>query len=173
MVEDISRTCSYYLSTRRGGGFPRAQGRDLPQHGAPGKTVIVGFLDHGEGEGGGAPARGYMLQDSPACLGHPPPEAPLGTPTDSAKSGGLWSQSTGNGAGGNYGHNGGNSVVTTAGVRSASRVGLDQPATITAVVWGGKSSTKADFRGVRVLDVQQSPTLGGLQGTDVGAAHWP
>ena len=152
MVEDISRTCSYYLSTRRGGGFPRAQGRDLPQHGAPGKTVIVGFLDHGEGEGGGAPARGYMLQDSPACLGHPPPEAPLGTPTDSAKSGGLWSQSTGNGSGGHIGRDGGNSGATTVGVSRSRRGGLHKPAILADAVWGGKSRNTVDCQGFRRLD---------------------
>ena len=53
------------------------------------------------------------------------------------------------------------------------RVGLYQITTLAAAFWGGKSGTTAYWWGVWRLDHQRSPTLGGLQGTDVGAPHWP
>ena len=41
LVEDTARTCAQYLSTRNRGGFPGAQGKDIPQLGAPGKLRLA------------------------------------------------------------------------------------------------------------------------------------
>ena len=55
----------------------------------------------------------------------------------------------------------------------SGRVGLGQSSTLDAAVWGSKHGAQEDCRGIRRLDVQQLPTLGGLQVTDVRATHWP
>ena len=136
---------------QQGGGFPGAQGKDIPQPGAPGKTVIGGSLDHGQGEERGDPSRGHVPQYRPVYLGRPPPKAPQGLPINSAKYGGLWRQATGIGAGGNHRRSGGNSVATTVGVREFRRGGLHQPATLAAAVWDGDSRTVSYCMGVQRL----------------------
>ena len=132
------------ISPPAGGGVPGAQGKDLPQPGAPGKTVIGVSLDHGEGEERGAPAGGQVTQYRIACPGRPPIEAPKSSRADSAKFGDLRRQSTGNGAGGHHGRNGGNSGTTTAGISGAGRGGIHQPAILAAAVWGGETGTTED-----------------------------
>ena len=61
---------------QQGGGFFRAQVKDIPDPGDPGKTMFVGQLDNVEGKGKGVPAKGHVRQDRPACLGSPPLEEP-------------------------------------------------------------------------------------------------
>ena len=114
-----------------------------------------------------------MPQDRPGCLVCPPLEAPQGLPSDNKKSGGLQRKVTGNGSGGNHRRDGGHSVATTVGVNVDRRGGVHQPATLAAEVWGGMYRTTEYCWGVWRLDGQQSPNLGGLQGTDVGAPHQP
>ena len=63
--------------------------------------------------------------------------------------------------------------MTTVGVSGAWRGRLNQPKTLAATVLGGESGTPEDCQGIRRLDGQRSPPLGSLQGTDVGAPHWP
>ena len=68
--------------------------------------MIGVYMDHGEVEGRVAPAIGHVPQDSPACLGRPPLEAPRGPSPDSTNSGGLRRQAIINGAGGHHRRNG-------------------------------------------------------------------
>ena len=114
-----------------------------------------------------------MPQDRPACLGRPPLKAPRGPPTARAKSRDLRRQSTRNGASGHHRLDGGYSGATNVGVVGARRGRLHQPETLADEVWGGKSRTTVDCRGVWRLDGQRSPTLGCLQCTDVRAPLWP
>ena len=50
---------------------------------------------------------------------------------------------------------------------------LHQPAALAAAVWGSESWTTEYCWGFGIFGSQRSPTLGGLQGTDFGAPHWP
>ena len=114
-----------------------------------------------------------MPQDRPDCIGSPPLKAPRGTSTGSAQFGDLWRKTTGNGADGHHRRNCGYNRETTVGVSGARRGGLNKPTTLDSAVWGGEYGAQAYFWGIQELDVQRSPTLGGLQGTGVGTPHWP
>ena len=129
-------------------------------------------MDNREGEGRGVPAGVQVPQDSPSCLGNPLIEALLGLPPDSEQLGGLQRQTTVNGAGGHHRCDSGYRSETTARGSGDRRGGYRQPSTLADEVWGGKYGAQADFRGIWVLDGQRSPTLVGLQVTDVGAPCW-
>ena len=173
LVEDTAHTCAQYLFTSRGGGLSGVQGKDILQPGALGKTVIGGFLDHRVGEGLGVPDGRHMPQDRPACIGSPLLETPIGPPTNNLNYVGLCRQATGNGAGGHHRCNGVNSRKTTDRVIRASRGRFNHHETMAAAVWGGESGAAEDCWRVQGLDSQQSPTLGGLQVTDVGRLIFP
>ena len=85
-----------------------------------------------------------MLQERPACLRSSLLEATQGPPTNFVHPGCLHRQAIGNGDGGHHGRNGGNSHATTVEVSGASRGGLNQPAIMAAMVWGGESGTPED-----------------------------
>ena len=59
------------------------------------------------------------------------------------------------------------------GSSGGSRGGFGQSKTLSSTVWGDKHGDQAYFRVIRGLDGQRPPTLGGLQGTDVGAPRRP
>ena len=50
---------------------------------------------------------------------------------------------------------------------------LHEPEELAATIRGRESVSAAYCWGVWILDGQRLPTLGGLQGTDVGTPHWP
>ena len=114
-----------------------------------------------------------MTQYRLDCLESPPLEATRGLPPDSVQIGGLWRQITGIGASGNHRRNSGYCYETNVGFSRARRGGLDQPSKLAAVIWGGEYGDQAYFQAIQGLDGQQSPTLGGLQGTDVGVPYRP
>ena len=59
------------------------------------------------------------------------------------------------------------------GAAGAVGGGFGQSKTLSSTVWGDKHGDQAYFRVIRGLDGQRPPTLGGLQGTDVGAPRRP
>ena len=73
-----------------------------------------------------------------------------------------------NGVGGHHGRDGGHSGATTVGVSGTRRGVIHYSSILATSVWGGESRTTEDCQRFWRLDGQWSPTLGGLQGTDVG-----
>ena len=82
LVEGTAHTCMQYLSPIRGGGFPGAQGKGIPQPGAPGKNTISSSINNGEGEVWGIPSGVHVPQDKPAYLGITPLKALECPPTE-------------------------------------------------------------------------------------------
>ena len=130
-------------------------------------------MDNGNREGRGVLSGVHVPQDRPACLGSPSLKAPQGPPPNSTQLGFLRRQTTGNGAGGHHQCDSGYLCKVTIGVIGASRSIFIEPPTLAAVVRGGKYGAQADYWGIWGLDGQWSPTLGGLQGTAIGAPHRP
>ena len=160
------------ISPPEGGRISWSTAVDIPHPCAMGKNIIVGLLDNIEVEGQGVTARGHVPQDRLAYFGSPPPKAPLVLLPDSAQFGGLWRQTIVNGASVHHRRDSGNCRKTTVRVSRARWGGFNNPTTLPDTVWSGESGSQAYCWGVRVLNGQQSPTLGGLQGTDVRVPHW-
>ena len=163
--------CTIYLHQKEG-GFPGSQGEDQPQPGAPGKTMIVSQMDNRQREGRGVPDGVHAPQYRPACLGIPPLESPQGPPNHSKHIGGLQRKNSNNGASGQHQCDSGYNREMTVRGSGYRRVIFGQTSTLDDEVWGGKHGSQADCQGIRGMDGQLSPILGGLQGTDVGAPHW-
>ena len=82
-------------------------------------------------------------------------------------------QATGNGSGGHHSRKIGYSGAMTVRVRGDRRGRLHQCAPLNSEVWGRESEAKEYCQGVWRLYGLWSHTLGGLQGTDVGAPRRP
>ena len=87
------------------------------------------------------------------------------------KLGCLQRKTNGNGDGGHHQYNGGYHCKATFRVSGASWVRFGEPPTLATEFWGGDYGAQVDFQVIQVMDVQRSPNLGGLQGTDVRAPH--
>ena len=112
-----------------------------------------------------------MPQDRQSCFGSPPLEAPWLPTSDGRHIRSLQRPTTSVHASGSYQQDGGFRLATNFGIVGTRRDKLGHPPTLVTAVWGRTFGATEYYWGVWVLGSQRTPTLGGLQGADVGLPH--